>query len=169
MYWGDVFIQKRTVKKTNTAVSALGFGAMRLPTKNGMIDKKEATQLINHAIDNGINLIDTAYLYHNGESESFLKSILEKRRDEILISTKLPVWFVKNEDDLEKYLNIQLEKLGVECIDFYYLHSLNYIAFKQLKEYNIFEFLDRIKREKKVKNIGFSYHDNYDSFKKNNR
>lgn len=166
MYWGDVFIQKRTVKKTNTAVSALGFGAMRLPTKNGMIDKKEATQLINHAIDNGINLIDTAYLYHNGESESFLKSILEKRRDEILISTKLPVWFVKNEDDLEKYLNIQLEKLGVECIDFYYLHSLNYIAFKQLKEYNIFEFLDRIKREKKVKNIGFSYHDNYDSFKK---
>ena len=54
MYWGDVFIQKRTVKKTNTAVSALGFGAMRLPTKNGMIDKKEATQLINHAIDKDV-------------------------------------------------------------------------------------------------------------------
>ena len=166
MYWGDVFIQKRTVKKTNNSVSPIRIGGMSLPTKNCNIHKKEATQLINHAIDNGINLIDTAYLYHNGESESFLKSILEKRRDEILISTKLPVWFVKNEDDLEKYLNIQLEKLGVECIDFYYLHSLNYITFKQLKEYNIFEFLNRIKREKKVKNIGFSYHDNYDSFKK---
>lgn len=158
-------IQKRKIKKTNTEVSALGFGAMRLPTKNGLINKTEATQLINHAIDNGINLFDTAYLYHNGESETFLKSILEERRDEILISTKLPVWFVKKEEDLDKYLNKQLNKLGIDCIDFYYLHALNYDAFKQLKEYNLFKFLDRIKKEKKVKHIGFSYHDNFEGFK----
>lgn len=60
-------------------VSHLGFGAMRLPTKNGRIDKIRANELLNYAIDNGINYIDTAYIYHNGECESFLKDILNKR------------------------------------------------------------------------------------------
>lgn len=144
----------------------LGLGAMRLPTKNGRINKEEASKLVNYAIDNGVNLIDTAYLYHNGESELFLKAILQERRNDILIATKLPVWFVKNSGDLDSYLDKQLERLGVDCIDFYYLHSLNYKAFKQLMEYDLFSFLDRIKKEKKVKHIGFSYHDNYDGFKK---
>lgn len=159
-------IQTRTIKTTGVKVPALGLGAMRLPTKNGKIDKEKATILVNYAIDNGVNLIDTAYLYHNGESELFLKSILSKRRDDILIATKLPVWFVKNEKDLDKYIDKQLEKLGVDCIDFYYLHSLNMKAFENLQQYNLIKFLDKIKKEGKVKHIGFSYHDSFDGFKK---
>ena len=146
-------------------VSHLGFGAMRLPTKNGRIDKIRANELLNYAIDNGINYIDTAYIYHNGECESFLKDILNKRRSDIYISTKLPVMFVKSKEDLRDFLEKQPQKLGVECIDFYYLHSLNLDQFNKLKEYGIFEFLDEIKAEGKVKNVGFSFHDNFNSFK----
>ena len=159
-------IQKRKIMSTNTEVSALSLGAMRLPTKNGRIDRDKASILVNGAIDRGINLIDTAYLYHGGESESFLSDILSKRRDEILISTKLPVWFVKKEEDLDYFLDKQLKKLGVDCIDFYYLHSLNYAAFEHLVECNLFEFLERIKREDKVRHVGFSYHDSYENFVK---
>lgn len=158
-------MQKRVVKSTNTEVSALGFGAMRLPTKGGHIDKTGATRLINHAIDEGINYIDTAYFYHNGESETFLKDIVKKRGDEVFISTKLPVMFVNQKEDLRKYLNVQLKRLGVDHIDFYYLHALNLEKFKQLKELGILEFLDEIKKEGLVGHVGFSYHDNYEPFK----
>lgn len=157
-------IQTRTIKKTGEEVSLLGLGAMRLPTRNGRIDKQKATKLVNYAIDHGVNLIDTAYLYHNGESETFLRNILQDRRNDVQISTKLPVWFVKKEEDLEKYLDKQMEKLGVEYIDYYFLHSLNYETYKRLKPLHVLEFLDRIKKEGKVKHVGFSYHDNYDDF-----
>lgn len=157
-------IQTRTIKKTGEEVSLLGLGAMRLPTRNGRIDKQKATKLVNYAIDHGVNLIDTAYLYHNGESETFLRNILQDRRNDVQISTKLPVWFVKKEEDLEEYLDKQMEKLGVEYIDYYFLHSLNYETYKRLKPLHVLEFLDRIKKEGKVKHVGFSYHDNYDDF-----
>lgn len=158
-------MQKRIIKSTNTEISALGFGAMRLPTQGGHINHDEALKLINHAIDNGINYIDTAYFYHNGESETFLKEVLSKRRDEVFISTKLPVMFVNKKEDLRKYLNLQLERLGVDHIDFYYLHALNIEKFEQLKEFGIFEFFDEIKAEGLVRHVGFSYHDNYEPFK----
>ncbi len=159
-------IQTRTIKKTGEEVSLLGLGAMRLPTRNGRIDKQKATKLVNYAIDHGVTLIDTAYLYHNGESETFLRNILQDRRNDVQISTKLPVWFVKKEEDLEEYLDKQMEKLGVEYIDYYFLHSLNYETYKRLKPLHVLEFLDRIKKEGKVKHVGFSYHDNYEDFTK---
>ncbi|RAP43754.1 aldo/keto reductase [uncultured Methanosphaera sp.] len=159
-------IQTRTIKKTGKEVSLLGLGAMRLPTRNGRIDKQKATKLVNYAIDHGVTLIDTAYLYHNGESETFLRNILQDRRNDVQISTKLPVWFVKKEEDLEEYLDKQMEKLGVEYIDYYFLHSLNYETYKRLKPLHVLEFLDRIKKEGKVKHVGFSYHDNYEDFTK---
>lgn len=144
-------IQTRTIKKTGEEVSLLGLGAMRLPTRNGRIDKQKATKLVNYAIDHGVNLIDTAYLYHNGESETFLRNILQDRRNDVQISTKLPVWFVKKEEDLEEYLDKQMEKLGVEYIDYYFLHSLNYETYKRLKPLHVLEFLDRIKKGGKSK------------------
>lgn len=158
-------MQQRTVTTNGDNVSAIGFGAMRLPTKSGKIDHDKATELINYAIDSGINYLDTAYFYHNGESETFLKNILDKRRDDVYISTKLPVMLVNKAEDLEKFLDTQLKRLGVDCIDFYYLHALNIEKFNELKEFGIFEFLNKAKDDGKIRNIGFSYHDTYESFK----
>jgi predicted aldo/keto reductase-like oxidoreductase len=157
-------IQERLIKSTNTKIPALGFGAMRLPTIDNKIDYEKASKLVNYAIDNGIYFIDTAYNFHNGESEIFLRSILKERRNDILISTKLPIWYTDSEFDFNKYFEIQLEKLGVDYIDFYFLHSLNATSFKKLNNNNILQFLDKIKKEGKVRNIGFSYHGPYTEF-----
>ncbi len=160
-------IQKRLIKKTNTEVPALGFGTMRLPTKDNKIDREKATKIINHAIDEGVNYIDTAFLYHNGECEKFLKSIVEKRRDEILVSTKLPAWFVNKNEDLYTYIDKQQERLGVDVFDFYFLHSINYNIFQNLVDNcKLIEFLDDIRDKKLVKNLGFSYHGDYEGFVK---
>ncbi|MCD7781978.1 MAG: aldo/keto reductase [Methanosphaera sp.] len=159
-------IQQRKILKKNTTVPALGFGAMRLPKSGGKIDRIKATELLNKAIDEGVNYIDTAYLYHNGESEKFLKTILDKRRDEILLSTKLPVWLVNKNEHLYELLDTQKQRLGVDVIDYYYLHSLNYEAYVDLRDKcDLHSFLDEI-RQKDAKNIGFSYHGNFDGFKK---
>ena len=92
-------MQKRKIHTTNENIPLLGFGAMRFPTKNGLIDRKKSIKLIEHSINQGANFIDTAYLYHGGESEIFLGELLSERglRDRVLLSTKLPVWIVKKE------------------------------------------------------------------------
>lgn len=159
-------MQMRKVEKNNDEISALGFGAMRLPTKNGRIDKKRAKEQIYYAIDNGVNFIDTAYLYHGGSSESFLGEILQgEYRKKVKLCTKMPSWFVKKHEDMEKYLKVQLEKLQTDYIDYYLIHSLDRGSFEKLKELGIFEFLEDAKAKGKIKNIGFSFHDNVNSFK----
>ena len=109
----------------------LGIGAMRLPTKNNVIDKDKAREFIFYAIDNGVNFIDTAYSYHGGASETFLGEILQetapdgvKYSDKVRISTKLPSWMVHSKDQMEFYLNKQLEKLQVDYIDYYFIHNV---------------------------------------------
>ena len=78
-------MQYRKIQKTGDEISPIGFGAMRLPLKNGKIDREKASKLIYHAIDDGVNFIDTAYLY--GNSESFLGEILQgEYRDKVLRS-----------------------------------------------------------------------------------
>ena len=125
----------------------LGIGAMRLPTKNNVIDKDKAREFIFYAIDNGVNFIDTAYSYHGGASETFLGEILqetapdgEKYRDKVRISTKLPSWMVHSKDQMEFYLNKQLEKLQVDYIDYYFIHNVNLDSLSKLESISLFEF-----------------------------
>jgi len=154
------------MRKTNNGdeVSALGFGAMRLPTKTGRIDKERAREQIYYAIDNGVNFIDTAYLY--GSSESFLGEILQgEYREKVKLCTKLPALFVKKYEDIEKYLEIQLKKLQTDYIDYYLIHGISKSSFENLKELGALEFLEDAKAKGKIKNIGFSFHDNVNSFK----
>ncbi|MEN6553326.1 MAG: aldo/keto reductase [Methanobacterium sp.] len=159
-------MQMREIKKNGDKISALGFGAMRLPTKTGRIDKESAKKLIYDSIDNGINFIDTAYPYHGGASESFLGEILQgEYREKVKLCTKMPSWFIKKYEDMEKYLEIQLEKLQTDYIDYYLIHSLGKGSFEKLKELGVFEFLEDAKAKGKIKNIGFSFHDNVNSFK----
>ena len=147
-------MQMREIEKNGDKISALGFGAMRLPTKTGRIDKESAKKLLYDAIDNGVNFIDTAYPYHGGASESFLGEILQgEYRKKVKLCTKMPSWFIKKYEDMEKYLEIQLEKLQTDYIDYYLVHSLGKGSFEKLKELGVFEFLEDAKKEGKIKNI----------------
>ncbi|MGB9937795.1 MAG: aldo/keto reductase [Methanobacterium sp.] len=154
------------IEKNGDEISALGFGAMRLPTKTGRIDKEKAKELIYYAIDNGVNFIDTAFPYHGGSSESFLGEILkEGYREKVKLCTKMPSWSVKKYEDMEKYLSIQLEKLQTDYIDYYLIHSLGKGSFEKLQKMGVMEFLEDAKAKGRIKNIGFSFHDNGENFK----
>ena len=162
---------KRVVKKNGDEIFPLGLGAMRLPTKNNSIDREVAKEYILYAIDNGVNYIDTAYAYHGGESESFLGEILNltdedgvKYRDKVKLSTKLPSWMVKSRDDMDAFLNQQLNKLQTDTIDYYYVHSVDLSTILRLKGLGLYEFLEKAKSEGKIRNIGFSYHGSPNEF-----
>jgi predicted aldo/keto reductase-like oxidoreductase len=136
--------------KTNLEVSRLGFGTMRLPTKanNADIDKVEASKMLKYAIENGVNIIDTAYPYHaeglggSGESERFLGEFLTENtlRDEIILQTKSPSWAIEERGDFERYLTEQLEKLQTDHIDIYLLHSLTVPDWEKVKNLDVLDF-----------------------------
>lgn len=152
-------MKKRLIKKTGDKVSPLGFGAMRLPLKNGKIDREVAKKLIYHGIDNGINFIDTAALYGNGDSEKFLGEVLVgEYKDKVLLSTKLPVYKIKKYEQMEKTLNKQLERLNRDSIDYYFLHNIDLENMNRLLKLDVIKFLTKAKKEGKIKHVGFSYH-----------
>lgn len=159
----------RRFGRLNWPVSALGFGAMRLPTKNGndaVIDEEEATRMLHFAIDQGVNYIDTAYNYHRGESERFVGRALKGGyRERARLATKMPCWEVKSKADLDRILNEQLQKLQVEQVDFYLLHALNKQSWTKMYEMDALDWLEKVKKEGKIDRIGFSFHDDYPVFK----
>jgi len=147
-------------------VSQLGFGAMRLPQSGGQIDEKEAIRMIHHAIDSGINYVDTAWVYHNGTSEALVgKALKGGYRQKSFVATKSPVWLIKKDEDFEEYLDKQLAALDVDCIDFYLLHALNSWSWGVCQQHNAIEFGERMKRKGKIRHFGFSFHDALPVFK----
>lgn len=159
----------RQFGKTGEKVSALGFGAMRLPViddKMDNIDEMEAIRMIRHAIDNGVNYVDTAYVYHGGKGEEVVgKALKEGYREKVFIATKLPVWNAKVPEDLERLLDQQLKNLQTDLIDFYLVHSLNKAYWRKLINLGLLEFLERVQKKGKIKHVGFSFHDEYELFK----
>lgn len=156
----------RTNPKNGDKLSILGFGVMRLPTKeDGGIDEDKAIKMVRYAIDNGVNFVDTAWPYHMGESEPFLaRALVNGYREKVKLSTKLPTWSVNSSKDMDNFLNNQLEKLNTECIDYYMVHSLNKASWERIKELGITEFLDRAKADGRIINAGFSYHGTQEDF-----
>jgi len=149
----------RTMPKNGDKLSALGFGCMRLPMKGDAIDEERAISQIRYAIDNGVNYLDTAWPYHGGQSEPIVgKAIKDGYREKVKIATKLPTWLVESREDMDKFLNAQLEKLGIEYIDYYLVHSLNKRAWERVEALGIIDFLDSAKADGRIKNAGFSYH-----------
>ena len=138
------------MRKTNNGdeISLLGYGAMRLPTKNDGIDKERAKEQIHYAINNGVNFIDTAYTY--GPSESVLGEILHgEYREKVKLSTKMPVMFIKKYEDMNKYLEKSLKNLQTDYIDYYLLHGIGKGNFDNLKKLGVIEFLKMPKRKEK--------------------
>jgi len=149
-------------------VSALGFGAMRLPivdNDSSKIDQEEAIKMIRHGIDNGINYVDTAWPYHGGESEKVVgKALKNGYREQVYLATKLPIWECKEKEDLDRIFNKQLEKLDVESVDFYLLHALDEGHWQTVKDLDIIEWAEKKKEEGKIKYLGFSFHDSHQLF-----
>ena len=165
-------MQYRDFGKTGTRVSALGFGMMRLPTKDNKpmskrIDFDETRRMVTHAIEKGVNYIDTAYGYHGGKSESVLGDILKDGyRDEVMIATKSPVWLVKKPKDFDTYLDQQLRRLRTDHIDFYLFHGLNGKTWKEtVVKQKLVKRAAAAKKAGKILNIGFSFHDDFKAFK----
>lgn len=152
--------------KSGDELSILGFGAMRLPEKGGAIDDVKAAALLRHAIDNGINYIDTSWTYHKEQSETFLGNALaDGYREKVRIATKMPHWLVKNRQDMDRFLEIQLKRLRTDHIDYYLIHALIKGGWEKIKEIGVLEFLDTAKKSGRIRNTGFSFHDNTEVFK----
>ncbi|ERJ13345.1 aldo/keto reductase [Haloplasma contractile] len=158
---------KKVNMKPDVNNSLLGFGCMRFPTtEEGKIDREQSIEMLDCSYQNGLNHFDTAAPYHGGESEEFMGDYLKKySRDSFTVSTKLPVWEVKEYDDFEKILDRQLNKLQLEYIDFYLLHALNKDTWKNIVHHDVFKFIKEAQAKGKFKYIGFSFHDDLDLFK----
>jgi len=153
-------MEKRYNKQLGIELPLLAFGAMRLPKLDDKIDFDSAVEMVNYAMENGLNYFDTAYPYHNGESETFLGKVLPKyERSSYFLTDKMPIYNIKEEGDAEKYFNEQLEKCQTEYFDFYLLHAMNKDRVKIMEEFNLYDFLLNKKAEGKIKYIGFSFHD----------
>lgn len=159
-------MEYRKLDNLGVEVSLLGFGCMRLPlSEDGSIDEAKASELIDLAYSKGVNYFDTAYGYHNGESEKFTGKALSKyERSTYYLATKLPCWLVKSLDDAERIFNEQCQRLQTDYVDFYLLHALNRKSFDQMVELGILEFCEKLREEGKIKYFGFSFHDDYDAF-----
>jgi predicted aldo/keto reductase-like oxidoreductase len=159
-------MQYRPFGKLDFEVSALGFGAMRLPTEDDKIEEVEATEMLHYAIDNGVNYVDTAYPYHGGNSETFLGQALKGGyRDKVKLATKMPSWEIKTADDFDKYLDIQLGRLQVDHVEFYLLHALNKDHWPKLRDLGVLEWAEKAIAAGRIGHLGFSFHDTHEVFK----
>jgi len=152
--------------------SVLGFGCMRFPTLDGnqfggKIDEHDATRMVRHAIDSGVNYIDTAYPYHEGKSEVFLaKALGDGYRERVKLATKSPVWLIKERGDFDKYLNEQLERLQTDHVEFYLLHGLTGKTWREtVLAHGIIAAAEDAKKDGRIGHLGFSFHDDNKAFR----
>lgn len=157
----------RRMESTGDELSVLGFGCMRLPQRAGRIDETRATRQLHHAIDRGVNYIDTAVPYHMGTGEAFVGRVLSVSgyRDRVKLATKLPPWQTNTREDMDRILDEQLRRLRSDSIDYYLLHSLNGKNWAKLRDFGVLEFLERAKADGRIVNAGFSFHGALPDFK----
>jgi predicted aldo/keto reductase-like oxidoreductase len=163
-------MQFRKFGKLDWNASVLGFGCMRLPTVDGNphgpnINEEEAVRMIRHALARGVNYFDTAYIYHEGNSETVLGNALRGHRDQVKVATKCPVWLIQKDADFDRILHEQLSRLQTDHIDFYLLHALSKSRWSEtVLKYNLLEKAGAAIGDGRIRHLGFSFHDNYESF-----
>ena len=149
-------------------VSALGFGAMRLPVLNKVhsnIDEPEAIRMIRYAIDHGVNYLDSAYGYHDGNSEVVVgKALKDGYREKVKVATKQPCFLVRSYADFDRLLNEQLKRLQTERIDFYLLHGLNNVEWPKVRNLGVVKWAEGAMADGRIGYLGFSFHDTYEVF-----
>jgi len=163
-------MQYRELGRTGEKVSALGFGCMRLPVTDGQEDRIDgdlASDLLDEAISEGVNYLDTAYPYHKGMSERFLGDYLRGgKRNQVYLATKLPCWEVSEPGDMDALLQEQLKRLQTDFFDFYLLHNIKREWWQRLYEFGVLDFLDQAIRQGRIRYAGFSFHDEPDHFRR---
>lgn len=159
-------MEYRKMENLGISTSLLGFGCMRFPTNaDGSINEEEALAMIDRAYQAGVTYFDTAYPYHGGKSEVVTgKALARYPRESYYLATKLPVWAVKTIDDVERIFFEQLERLQKDYVDFYLMHALNGERWKFVKELGILEYCEKLRADRKIKYLGFSFHDDYEAF-----
>ena len=156
----DTRMNYRINPRNGDELSALGFGCMRFPKDVALTE-----ELILYAIEHGINYFDTAYIYK--DSEPTLGNILAKhgKREQIKLATKVQPFLLRKPSDLDKYFDLQCERLQTDYLDYYLIHMLTGThVWDRLKSIGIVEWIDRKKAEGAIRNIGFSYHGGKDAF-----
>jgi predicted aldo/keto reductase-like oxidoreductase len=156
------------MKKIGVSPSLLGFGCMRLALRaDGSIDEETSQAMVDTAIKGGVNYLDTAYPYHGGESERFVGRVLKRYdRSKLLIATKLPMWKLDSEDSVGRIFREQLEKLQTPYVDFYLMHGMSAERIDIMKKYHVLEQLKGFREEGKIRFLGFSFHDKYETFER---
>lgn len=144
---------------TNLKVSRFGLGCMRFPQ-----DENEAIEMVRYAIDNGVNYLDTAYVYEGSEA-ILRKALADGYRERIVLATKSNTWGIEQHSDFEKYLDEQLRRLNTDYIDVYLLHNLYDANLERAQQADAFGFLDKMLQKGKIRYTGFSMHNTLDAFK----
>ena len=144
--------------------SALGFGAMRLPTnEDGTVNEPLAIEMMRYAIDHGVTYVDTAYPYHNQQSEIVVgKALRDGYRERIKLATKLNTRFLESADDFDPMLEEQLAKLQTDHIDMYLFHGMRRGRWDTLRDWGALEWAERQREKGLINYLGFSFHGDYD-------
>jgi predicted aldo/keto reductase-like oxidoreductase len=152
-------------------ISELGFGCMRFPelcdeNNNWYIDQDKVNEMIKYAYEHGVNYFDTAPYYCHSNSEKALGTAVKDFRDKILISTKCPVTDIKEVSDFRKILNMQLERLQTDHIDFYHFWALNKDKYDNyVKKFDLINEALKCKEEGLIRHVSFSFHDKVEVIK----
>ena len=153
-------------------LSALGMGAMRLPVVDGndaVIDEPAAVEMVDYAMAHGVNYYDTAWGYHNGQSELVMGRALKRHpREKFYLATKFPGYDLANMPKVREIFPKQLEKCQVDYFDFYLFHNvceMNIDTYLDPK-YGIYDYLMEQKRAGKIRHLGFSAHGSIDVMKR---
>lgn len=159
-------MEYRKMGRNGEEVSLLGMGCMRFPTDGqGSIDKVKAEKMIEQAMASGVNYYDTAYKYHNGESEPFMGEVLSRyERSSYYLATKLPVWLIENAQHAREVINQQMQRLQTDYFDFYLLHAIDAKEWKKVQELGLLDILEEFREKGVIRNLGFSFHDSYEVF-----
>ena len=143
----------------------LGFGLMRLPLLDrddySSVDIERFKKMADTFLANGFTYFDTAYPYHRGNSEVAFREAVAKRypRSAYTITDKLSLFMIRDEKEIPGFFEKQLEQLGVDYVDYYWLHGLNGQTYRQAEEMHAFDFIQKKKAEGKIHHIGLSFHD----------
>jgi predicted aldo/keto reductase-like oxidoreductase len=162
-------MQYRKFGKLDWKVSTLGFGAMRLPVVNknqGNIDESEAIRMMRYAFDHGVNYVDSAYGYHQGNSEIVIgKALKDGYREKVRIATKIPSHEVHAAQDFDRCLNEELKRLQTDQIDFYLLHHLDKTSWPKVRDLGVLRWADSAIADGRIGYFGFSFHDSFEVLK----
>ena len=160
-------VTRRPYRKTGMTLPLLGFGLMRLPKKGDRIDNAAAKAMVERAMRAGCNYFDTAYMYHNGESEKFVgRTLSQYPRDSYFLTSKMPIAMMSSEADNERIFKEQLARTKAGYFDFYFLHWLNEAHWEKAKQFKTLEFMKKMQAAGLIRHIGFSFHGEPETLRK---